>query len=358
MFDNYSGAGLGNIFDPTDLSRQQPGLGDMFVSAEATRPYLAGDMSQKTPLTGGAVGLGTQPQQPATPPPEPAKVSGIDRSRFAAELKDNPALRQKIMAIAAGENLDPTANQAVLETMMNRAAMSGTSLAAQATLHRTSGIDEHGYYAGYNPKALNRPKVVSMIESNLDKVLAGSNVSNLATDNASGSFAEKQRKSGAFTYRSAYGGETFFSPGNAGGSGSRGVKAYEKWASNIGATPQDTTIASNRDTSVASNRMSDQDYRDAFPNAPRLDTSRGEVVQNSPSSGSNIASAAGSDGGMQGFTPGLGGHKPMGNPFAGIKAPQITVLPLTRGPVAKAPQIVDPDRIVLTEDQLPMNWQG
>lgn len=353
MFDNYSGTGLGNIFDPTDLSRQQPGLGDMFVSAEATRPYLVGDMSQKTPLNGGAVGTGTsQPNQPAATPPSPAQVSGIDRSRFAAELKENPALRQKIMAIAAGENLDPTANQAVLETMMNRAAMSGTSLAAQATLHKTSGIDEHGYYAGYNPKALGRPKVLSMIETNLDKVLAGSNVSNLATDNASGSFADKQRKSGAFTYRSDYGGETFFSPGNAGGSGSRGVKAYEKWASNIGATPQDTN--------VASNRMSDQDYRDAFPNAPRLDTSRVDVASNSPASNSApSADLSGGPRGLEGFTPGLGGHKPMGNPFGGIKAPQITVLPLTRGPVARAPQIVDSSAsILLSQDQLPMNWQA
>lgn len=355
MFDNYRGVGLGNIFDPTDLSRQQPGLGDMFVSAEDTRPYLAQDMSGKAvPMTGGQP-VSANSARTSEPPPQ-AKASGIDRSRFAQELRDNPALRQKIMAIAAGENLDPTANQAVLETMMNRAAMSGTSLAAQATLHKSSGINEHGYYAGYNPKALKRPKIASMIESNLDKVLAGSNVSNLATDNASGSFAERQRSTGKFIYRSAYGGETFFSPGTAGGSGSRGVKAYEKWVNNLGSVPRDTDVASNRSTSTpSSNRMSDQDYRNAFPNAPRLDTSKVQVASNSPSNSPNLTPGPR---GFEGLAPGLGGRRPMGNPFAGIKAPEINVMPLTRGPVARAPQIVENDKIVLTEDQLPMNWQA
>lgn len=359
MFDRYYGVGLGNFFDPNDLSKQKTGRGDMFVSAEDTRPYLVNDMSQKTPLNGGAVGIGTNPRpsapQPDTAPPEPAKVSGIDRSRFAQELKDNPALRQKIMAIAAGENLDPTANQAVLETMMNRAAMSGTSLAAQATLHKSSGINEHGYYAGYNPKALKRPKIASMIESNLDKVLAGSNVSNLATDNASGSFAEKQRRTGAFNYRSDYGGETFFSPGKAGGSGSRGEKAYQRWVQNIG-SPDPTPVDVASKGNSGSNRMSDQDYRNAFPNAPRLDTSKVQVASNQPSNSPNLTPGPR---GLEGFTPGLGGRRPMGNPFAGIKAPQINVIPLTRGPVARAPQIVDPNTGLVVEDEsLPMNWQG
>jgi hypothetical protein len=348
MFNNYAGAGLGNFFDPSDLSRQQPGLGDMFVSAEDTRPYLVQDVSQQgAALTGGTTGTAGQKRQPEPAPQDSAapKASGIDRSRFAAELRDNPALKRKIMAIAAGENLDPTANQAVLETMMNRAAMSGTSLAEQARLHKSSGINENGYYAGYNPKALDRPKIAGMIEKNLDKVLAGSNVSNYATDNASGSFAQKQQDSGAFKYRSSYGGETFFSPGKAGGSGSRSAQAYEKWVNSIGGTPSTTA--------VASNRMSDQDYRDAFPNAPHIDTSRATVASTpervasaAPPPGANV-----SDGKF--FTPGLSGRRPFFNPFGGIQAPQVTVIPLTSGPAARAPQIVDPSGVVIP-DPLPI----
>jgi hypothetical protein len=236
--------------------------------------------------------------------------------------------------------------------MMNRASMAGTSLAAQATLHKQSGIDEGGYYAGYKPKLLGNQKLRSMAESNLDKVLAGSNVSNYATDNASGSFADRQRASGAFTYRSSYGGETFFSPGKAGGSGSRGVKAYDRWVQNVGNpdATQSAVVASN------SNRMSDNDYRQAFPNAPHLDTGNVTVASNTPSAAPPVGMAA-QDSGF--LAPGLSGRRPFYNPFGGVKAPEITVIPLTRGPVARAPQIVDPNSgVVIAEDPMPMNWQA
>ena len=99
-----------------------------------------------------------------------------------------------MLAISLGENRDPTANQAVMESMMNRAAMMKTSLAREATLYRSEG----GYYAGYSPEALNNPRLRAMAEGNLDKVLNGSNVSNFATDNASGDFARRRIATGMF----------------------------------------------------------------------------------------------------------------------------------------------------------------
>jgi hypothetical protein len=137
----------------------------------------------------------------------------FDRSRFAKELQDKPWLRDKMAHISLGENQDPRANTAVLETMMNRAIVRGTSLEAQAKRHRSSGVDEGGYYAGWAPHYSSEKS--QMFERNLGNVLAGSNVSNYATDNSSGDLAARERSSGAFVHHMTINGENFFSPGTA-----------------------------------------------------------------------------------------------------------------------------------------------
>jgi hypothetical protein len=152
-------------------------------------------------------------------------VDELDRSRFAAELAANPALRQHIMAVSAGENLDPTSNKAVLETMMNRSAMMGTPLAAEARLAPAGG-----YYAGYNPSALNHPATRAMIEQNLDDVLHGSNVSNYATDNSSGDFAARRAAAGMYTPTARYNGEWFTVPTRP---DARGYGRYEQWRASL-----------------------------------------------------------------------------------------------------------------------------
>jgi hypothetical protein len=114
------------------------------------------------------------------------------RERFQKELDANPALRDKVLSIAAGENMNKDANVSVIETMMNRAAMAGTSLAAQATL-----ASQGGYYAGYNPGALNTRK--DFLEDSLNKALGGSNVSNYATGNASGDFVRNKLARGVYS---------------------------------------------------------------------------------------------------------------------------------------------------------------
>lgn len=151
----------------------------------------------------------------------PTASGGIDRTRFAKELADNPNLKNKILSIAAGENLNPIANQAVLESMMNRASMMGTSLSFEA--RRTS---EGGYYAGYNAQALTNPALAAMLEKNLQAVLAGSDVSHGATDNASGAFARS--RTGMFKPTFSAGGETFFVPNSV---QARGWSRYGAWRS-------------------------------------------------------------------------------------------------------------------------------
>lgn len=137
----------------------------------------------------------------------------FDRARFAKELEAKPWLKEKIKHISLGENQDPTANTAVIETMMNRAAVRGTSLEQQAKRHRSSGVDEGGYYAGY-ASGYTADKG-AMADRNIAAALRGSNVTNYATDNSSGNLAAREIASGAFRHHKTINGESFFSPGSA-----------------------------------------------------------------------------------------------------------------------------------------------
>ena len=145
----------------------------------------------------------------------PTSSSGnpFDRERFAKELEQKPWLREKIKHISLGENQDPHANLAVVETMMNRAVTRGTSLEAQVRRHRSSGVDEGGYYAGYAPRY--NADQGALADRSIDRALAGSNISNYATDNSSGGLAARERASGAFVHHKTINGESFFSPGSA-----------------------------------------------------------------------------------------------------------------------------------------------
>jgi hypothetical protein len=152
----------------------------------------------------------------------------MDRARFAKELENNPALREKILGIAAGENKDPTAALSVIESMMNRASQRGTTLEQAARLTRERG----GYYAGYDPGSLRRPEIRKRMEDALQRALGGSNASDFATDNSSGGLAARERRSGSFRFHKGYGGESFFSPGTS-GRGAAGRERYERWRKNL-----------------------------------------------------------------------------------------------------------------------------
>jgi hypothetical protein len=153
----------------------------------------------------------------------------LDRSRFEAELKAKPWLRDKIMRIAANEEgSNPAGTQAIIESMMNRAEVRGTSLEQQAKWHRREG----GYYDEGNMGrgALENARHREILEHSLSEALAGSNVSNYATDNSSGNLAAGERATGKFRYRSGGGaggiGDTMFSPGSA---EPRRAQAYDRW---------------------------------------------------------------------------------------------------------------------------------
>lgn len=157
------------------------------------------------------------------------------RKRLAQELQSNPALRDKVLRIAANEQgRNPEGTQAVIESMMNRAIVRGTSLEKQARWHRSEG----GYYDEGNMGrgALENAKSRAVLENSLRNVIAGGNLSKYATDNSSGSLAARERATGKFRFRSEYGGrggtgspgmETFFAPGWA----EKGLaRRWDEWA--------------------------------------------------------------------------------------------------------------------------------
>lgn len=139
----------------------------------------------------------------------------FDRSRFAKELEEKPWLRDKVHQLAAGEDRPDKgesrrANMAVMETMMNRAVVRGTSLEKQAKWY---GREHGGYYAG-KPSHLSDVER-SNSEENLKNVLAGSNITNYATDNSSVGLAAREKATGSFVHHKDIHGESFFSPGHA-----------------------------------------------------------------------------------------------------------------------------------------------
>lgn len=162
----------------------------------------------------------------------------IDRSRFADELKGKPELRNKIMRIAANEQGDhPQGTQAVLESMMNRAEVRGTSLEAQAKWHESEG----GYYQQGNMGrgALENPQHRAILERALSETLAGSNIANYATDNSSGDLARREIASGRFLFRKSYGGETFSVPNTH--EQPQNARRWVEWMRNNGSQNTPTT---------------------------------------------------------------------------------------------------------------------
>lgn len=164
---------------------------------------------------------GDKPQQPQKPIGDiPYSKTGnpFDRARFDKELQEKPWLKEKMRKISLGENQDPHANLAVIETMMNRAVVRGTSLEQQVKRHRSSGLDEGGYYAGWAPHYSNDKS--AMVDRNVAAALGHtgkgqSNISNYATDNSSGDLAAREIASGSFKHHMTLNRESFFSPGSA-----------------------------------------------------------------------------------------------------------------------------------------------
>ena len=233
------------------FSGQQPQEGQ---TQTVQNPFLGGQEGQQgAGQTGGAQAAPAPSNgQAAQQQVNPLQAA---RSRFAQELTENPALREKVLAISLGENQDPNGNRAVIESMMNRGSMMNTPLALEGRTTR-----ENGYYAGYNPRALGNQQLRAMAEQNLEAALQGSNVSNYATDNSSGQWGRQRNASGMYTQVSTHGDELFSYPSRA---DARGNGQYWSWREGVGGGTQDNpqTAAQGTQVAVASPQGGQQRYQ-------------------------------------------------------------------------------------------------
>jgi hypothetical protein len=212
--------------------------GGAFAPGGAAAP--GGRQAGGTAGGGGATGTyDATPAPTAAQPGETGKGLIGDRERYAKELENNPALRDRILRIAYNEQgANPLGTQAVLESMMNRASVRGTSLAAQA---HWVGEGRGGYYARGNMGrgALENAQTREILEQSLKNTLAGGNVARLGTDNSSGSLAAGERASGKFKFTQGIHGESFFSPGW----GEPGlVPKFERWKAGLGNATESAAI--------------------------------------------------------------------------------------------------------------------
>lgn len=181
-----------------------------------------------------------------------------DRVKFAKELEQKPWLKEKIFAISAGENLNPAANQAVMESMMNRASIRNRTLEQEA-----KWTSEHGYYddkgtrksghAGQWASTKNKEHRDTMQRS-LDNALGGGNVSKYATENASAAWGEARLTGKAgidFAKSTELAKEKFGYPSGSRG-GPAGWREYPEWRKRMGGGDTVTTSAPNTAQSTPS----------------------------------------------------------------------------------------------------------
>ena len=153
---------------------------------------------------------------------------------------------------------NPQGTQAVAESLFNRTSMHGTPLAREARWTSENGYYENGHGVSGNGYL----SVRNTLEQSLNNALSGSNISNFATDNASGPTASGELRSGKFRYQSAYTGETFFSLNLGGRYGSGWVPQYRAWTQRM-TTPTSATAgpqamaASNTQLAMRGDTMSD-----------------------------------------------------------------------------------------------------
>jgi hypothetical protein len=125
--------------------------------------------------------------------------TGINRDKWAAQLRANPALRDKLYRRALGENSNPMANQAVMEEAANRADIRGNK-----------SFDDHGnlkYFQGYYGGRISA-KQREMLDSNFAKVFdQGSDISKGAIDNSSQWLSLKHERTGRFRTTANFGGD-------------------------------------------------------------------------------------------------------------------------------------------------------
>lgn len=146
----------------------------------------------------------------ATPDAKAAPAAGVggnplvaQRAGFAEALK-NPATREKMLALMSAEEGedDSDSRKALAETTMNRAYSKGNTKDLERAMDpRYYQPFQDGSYSRHLQKIRTNPEYRAQVEKDLDAVInQGTNISNLATDNASGRVKAHAMKTSTLAY--------------------------------------------------------------------------------------------------------------------------------------------------------------
>jgi hypothetical protein len=159
---------------------------------------------------GAAAPGAAAPGQPAAAPSAPApgpQGGGLEslaneRQAYHAQLQANPQLKNELAAITlAEEGGDPTARQALIETVYNRGNAKHIGNISQVMDPRYYEPYRNGQIERARVALQNDPKLMAAIHQQIDDAAQkGTNVSNYATDNASGSVARNSSANQTLTF--------------------------------------------------------------------------------------------------------------------------------------------------------------
>ena len=189
------------------------------------------------------------PEMPV-PPPSPSAVLAAQRAPYKIQVEANPMLKMKFAALMSAEegSKDRASRVALAESALNRAKANGVENLDQI-------IGNKAYYQPYQNRTyythlariMNDPKYRAEVYQDMDEALNGSDVSKLATHNASGSVAAHSLLTQTPTYQGANKEGFFRKDINPQIHGARRVANEQSWVATTqqemaNAVPQDPTM--------------------------------------------------------------------------------------------------------------------
>ncbi|MEY9184687.1 hypothetical protein ABIG06_006235 [Bradyrhizobium sp. USDA 326] len=258
--DNSLAAALGGIGSGGGLQQMLARMQAMRDQRAVPTPNVVRGHDLPSPRTAGTPGkpattrdavVGRRPPQPGDASstrqtPSPAAVSaepspgqsGIlarQRAPYAAQMDANPAVKEKMMALMlAEEGGDRDARTALAESAYNRGASRNINSIDQVLDPRYYQPMHDG--SGNYEKALQRirtdPRLRAEVAADLARATGGSNVSKLATDNASGQVAANSMTNQTHTHTTANGERWFRKDVRPDVHGPLAVRQTQDWHAN------------------------------------------------------------------------------------------------------------------------------
>jgi hypothetical protein len=189
--EDMYGGGVTAFQEPTQMAMQQfPPAGDVGSDFEPLPPIQTSvPQEQSSMLQSRSVGSNGQAQQNFTGAGFVPDLGQRRQSYFSNELARNPGLMQDLWTRANREVGSNAMNQQKwIETVANRAMFSGRSL--------DSVLNDDRYFPAISMRPTGRP-IASDFSNVVSNVFAGgSNLTNLATDNASLDVARRRQQAG------------------------------------------------------------------------------------------------------------------------------------------------------------------